>query len=314
MNAFLFLGIDISKEWIDAYLQPTGQKWHMERTPQGIATWISSLPSGITLAVMEATGGFEILVAALLVEKGIPTSIVNPRQIHNFASALGTRAKTDELDARMIAQFAAAIKPVPRQLPSGQEAELKELVTRRRQLIETATAEKNRLGMVSNKRVRKSVESHLRWLARQIGDIEDQITTLIKNSSVWCTKQQILTSTCGVGNVTAFTLLAELPELGTLDRRKIASLSGLAPFTHTSGKWRGKSFVQGGREPIRRALFMASQCAIRFNPVIGGFYQNLINRGKPHRVAHTACMRKLLTILNARIRDTFYANSQPLFS
>ena len=314
MNDSLFLGIDISKEWIDAHLYPTGETWHVERTTKEINAWIASLPSGITLAVMEATGRFETLVAALLVNTGIDTAIVNPRQVRDFASAMGILAKTDTLDARVIAQFAAAIKPTPRQLPSSQEAELKEFVIRRRQLINAATSEKNRLGRAYNKRIQKDIESHLRWLAKRIEDIEDQIDTLIKNSPVWCAKQHILTSICGVGAVTAFTLLAELPELGKLDRRKIASLSGLAPFTHTSGKWRGKSIVKGGREPVRRVLFMACKSAVRHNHVIAEYYQKLIGRGKAPRVALTACMRKLLTILNARIRDAFYVTTHPLLA
>ena len=312
MNDSLYVGIDVSKEWIDAYLYPTGETWHVERTPKDITSWITSLPSGITLAVMEATGGFEALVAALLVEAGIPTAIVNPRQVRDFASALGTRAKTDELDARVIAKFAEAIKPAPRQLPSNQQAELGELVTRRRQLVDASTAEKNRLGVVTNKRIRKSIESHLRWLARQIENIEDQIRTLIKNSPIWYAKRQVMISNKGVADKTAFVLLGDLPELGMLNRRKISALSGVAPITRTSGKWHGKSFIQGGRESVRRALFMACRSAVRFEPVISEFYQRLIARGKEPKVAHTACMRKLLTILNAQIRDAFYANTQPL--
>ena len=307
MNDSLFLGIDISKEWIDAYLEPTGETWHVERTPHALTSWIAALPAGISLAVMEATGGFEAIVAALLVEAGIPTAIINPRQVRNFASAQGTRAKTDTLDARVIARYAQVMKPAPRPLPSDQQRELGELVARRRQLVETATAEKNRLAVITNARVRKSIKAHLRWLARQIEDLEDQITTLIKHSPVWYAKQQILVSMCGVGPVTAFTLLAELPELGTLGHRQIAALAGLAPFTHQSGKWRGRSFIQGGREPVRRVLFMASKSAVHHNPVLSEFYQRLIARGKVKLVAKTACMRKLITILNALIRDSFYA-------
>jgi transposase len=306
MDDSLYLGIDISKEWIDGYLEPAGESWHAERTPQALASWIAALPSGISLAVMEATGGFEAIVAALLVEAEIPTAIINPRQIHSFASAQGTRAKTDTLDARVIARYAQVMKPVPRPLPSDQQRELCELVARRRQLVETATAEKNRLAAITNTRVRKSIESHLRWLARQLEDIEDQITTLIKNSPVWHAKLQILTSLCGVGPITAFTLLAELPELGTLGHKQIAALAGLAPFTHQSGKWRGRSFIQGGREPVRRVLFMGIKSAVRHNPVFSEFYQRLISRGKLKSVAKTACMRKLITILNAMLRDSFY--------
>jgi transposase len=307
MNNSLYLGIDISKEWIDAYLEPTGESWHIERTSPVLASWIASLPSGISLAVMEATGGFESSVAALLVEAGIPTAIINPRQVRSFASAQGTRAKTDALDARVIARYAQVMNPAPRPLRSDEQRELGELVARRRQLVETATAEKNRLAVITNARVRKSIEAHLRWLAKQIEDLEDQITTLIKNSPVWFAKHQILLSVCGVGPVTASTLLAELPELGTLGHKQIAALAGLAPFTHQSGKWRGKSFIQGGREPVRRVLFMAMKTAARHNPILSEFYQRLIGRGKLKSVAKTACMRKLITILNALIRDSFYA-------
>jgi len=307
MNDSLHLGIDVSKEWIDAYLEPTRESWHVERTPQALASWITGLPSGISLAVMEATGGFEAIVAALLVEAGIPTAIINPRQVRNFASAQGTRAKTDVLDARVIARYAKVMNPAPRQLPSDQQRELGELVARRRQLVETATAEKNRLSVTTNSHVRKSIETHLRWLARQIEDLEDQITTLIKSSPVWYAKHQILLSVCGVGPVTASTLLAELPELGTLGHKQIAALAGLAPFTHQSGKHRGRSFIQGGRETVRRALFMSIKSASRHNSIISEFYNRLIGRGKVKLVAKTACMRKLITILNALIRDSFYA-------
>lgn len=307
MNDSLYLGIDISKEWIDAYLEPSGESWHVERTPRALASWIAALPSSISLAVMEATGGFEAIVAALIVEAGIPTAIINPRQIRGFASAQGTRAKTDTLDARMIARYAQVMKPAPRPLPSDQQRELGELIARRRQLVETATAEKNRLAIVANARIRKNIEAHLRWLAKQINDLEDLITTLIKNSPVWYAKQQILLSVCGVGPVTASTLLAELPELGTLGHRQIAALVGLAPFTHQSGKWRGRSFIQGGREPVRRVLFMGIKSAVRHNPVLSEFYQRLNARGKLKLVSEVACMHKLITILNALIRDSFYA-------
>jgi len=314
MNASpsLNLGIDISKEWIDAYLLPEGETWHVDRTPHALTSWISHLPAGITLAVMEATGGFETIVAALLTDAGIPTAIVNPRQIRDFASALGTRAKTDAIDARVIARFAEAVKPTPRPLPSEQQAELGELVARRRQLVETSTAEKNRLATVHNPLVRRSIQTHIRWLSKQTKDIEDRIKNLIKNSPVWYAKKKILTAECGVGDVTAFTLLAELPEMGMLSRRQAASLAGLAPFTHASGKWRGKSFIQGGREPVRQVLYMCINSAVRFNPVISEFYHRLIAQGKEKRVARTACMRKLLTILNAMIRDNFIAPPNPL--
>ncbi len=314
MKNSLFLGIDISKDWIDAHIVPTGETWHIARTPEELNAWIATLPAGITQAVMEATGKYEMIVAALLTDTGIPTAIVNPRQVHDFASAKGVLAKTDKLDARSIAQFAEAIKPPSRPLSSQQQAELKELVTRRRQLVDARTAEENRLERVYSARIQKDIRAHIHWLSKRIATTENHLSILVKESPLWCEKQRILTQTCGVGSVTAFTLLAELPELGAIDRRKIASLTGVAPFTKSSGKWRGKSSIKGGREPVRRVLYMACSSAIQHNPVIACYYQNLQDRGKPTMVAKVACMHKLLTILNARIRDAFYGHSFPILA
>lgn len=307
MKDSLYLGIDISKEWIDAHLLPTGETWHVERTPEELITWIGALPKGITLAVMEATGSLEIVVAALLIDAGINTSVINPRQIRNFASALNTRAKTDGIDAMVIARFAEAVKPEPRPFPSEQQQELRSLITRRRQLVDDRSGEKNRLSIVDDKFVRKNINKHISWLSRQIGDVEKHIDALIKSSPAWTIQKEILTSQKGIGNVTACTLLAVLPELGTMPRRQISSLAGLAPFTRSSGKWKGKSFITGGREPVRRVLYMAVKSAFRFNPVIAEFYNRLIAQGKEKSVARIACMRKMLTILNALMRDNYYA-------
>lgn len=314
MNDSMYLGIDISREWIDAHLLPTGETWHVERTPEALIDWIGALPAGRILAVMEATGGLEIAVAALLIDAGIKTSIINPRQIRNFALALNTRAKTDGIDAMVIARFAEAMKPEPRPFPSKQQKELREMITRRRQLVEARSAEKNRLSIVDDKFIRKNIGKHISWLSRQIGDLEKHIDSIVKSSPAWTMQKEILTSQKGIGDVTACTLLAVLPELGTISRRQISALAGLAPFTRSSGKWKGKSFVTGGREPVRRVLYMALKSARRFNPVIAEFYDRLISQGKDKPVARIACMRKILTILNALMRDEYYATFSCLSS
>ena len=307
MSESLYIGIDISKEFIDVYLLPTGETWHIERTDEALSAWINELPDGICLAVMEATGGLEFPVAAHLNNAGIAAAIINPRQIRDFAGAMGTRAKTDALDAKVIAHFAEALKPAPRPWPSEQQTELRNLIVRRRQLVEARAAEKNRRSACSDRFIGKTIDKHISWLTKQIVILDQHIVTLVKNSPSWRIQKEILTAQKGVGDTTAHILLAMMPELGTLSGKKIASLAGLAPFTHTSGKWKGKSFISGGREPIRAALYMAVRSARIHNPVIANFYNNLIQKGKDKSLVRTACMRKLLTILNALIRDHFYA-------
>jgi transposase len=297
------LGIDVSKEWIDARMLPGDQSWKVSTLPDQLQLWIDRLPHGITLAVMEASGGLEMPIAAALSNAGIPVAIVNPKQIRAFATALGKRAKTDALDAQVIARFGELLRPAPRPLPSETRALLDELVTRRRQLIETGVAEQNRLSAMRSIQTHQSIEAHLRWLKAQVKEIEKQLEELIKKSPTWMVNSKLLTSVPGVGPITSCIMLAALPELGRLSHREITSLVGLAPVPRESGKWRGKRFIRGGRADVRSAIYMCILSAVRFNPVIKAFYIRLLAAGKDKKVAMVACMHKLLIILNAIIRD-----------
>jgi len=306
------LGIDISKEWIDARLLPSEQSWKISTEPDRLQLWIDNLPHKITLAVMEASGGLEMPIAAALSNAGIPVAIVNPKQIRAFATALGQRAKTDALDAKIIARFGELLQPAPRPLPSETRALLDELVTRRRQLVETGVAEQNRLSTMRSTQTRKSIEIHLHWLKSQVKEIEKQLEELIKKSPTWMVDAKLLTSVPGVGPITSTIMLAALPELGKLSHREITSLVGLAPVPRESGKWRGKRFIRGGRADVRSAIYMCILSAIGYNPVIKVFYIRLLAAGKDKKVAMVACMHKLLIILNAIIRDRKPWNSIPI--
>ena len=298
-----YLGIDVAKETICAFMSPTKEVWDIKNEPCEISKWIKTLPEDIELAVMEATGKLEELVAAQLNNAGIPIKIVNPRQIRDFAKCIGRLAKTDRIDAEVIAMFANAIKPDPQKLPNEMESALKELVIRRLQIVDLIVEEKNHLSSARSKFVKKDVEELIRQLEKRLNDIESKIKNMIHESPVWCEKVEILTSVSGVGPITAFTMIAIFPELGALTGREAASLAGLAPMARQSGKWTGKYFTQGGRKHVRSSLFMATLSASRYNPVIKVFYDRLVAKGKPRMVAITACMRKLLTILNALLRD-----------
>ena len=299
----LYLGIDLSKDWLDAHLLPTAQSWHVATEPAALEAWIDHLPHGLTLIVMEATGGLETTVAALLAQRGLPVAIVNPRQVRDFAKAMGILAKTDPIDARAIALFGERVRPTPRPLKNQEQQELDELLARRRQLVETLAGEKNRLAQARGKAVRASVQALIDWLERQIKKVDARLDTLIKASPLWREREDLLKSAPCIGPGTARTLLADLPELGTLKRRQITALVGVVPYTRQSGTWKGKSFCSGGRAAVRAALYMAVLTGIRFNPVLKEFYQRLIARGKAHKVAMVACMRKLLTILNTMVRE-----------
>jgi len=304
-----FIGVDLSKEWISVELFPSCQKWTIDRNQEAIQEWIAKLPRGIELAVMEASGGYEALPAALLQEAGIPVAVVNPRQIRGFAVAMNLKAKTDDLDAGLIARFAHDIHPSPKPMSSDNQNQLKELLSRRGQLMKMQTAEKNRLGMACDPRVRKSIQTHLEWMAQELSNLDKDLDTLIKASPLWKEKEDFLKNVTCVGTVTARSLLAGIPELGYLNRKEVASLAGLAPFTHQSGKWQGHSFISGGRAGVRSALYMATLCGIRWNPVLRTFYERLVRCGKPKKVALIACMRKLLTILNALLREQILRQS-----
>lgn len=300
----VYVGIDVSKDWLDAHIVPSGEALHVGNDAAGLAQlkeWLAPLqPARVAL---EATGGLETLAVAELAAACLPVVVLNPAQVRSFANALGKRAKSDPLDAAVIAAFAAAMRPELRPLPDAETRLLADLVARRRQIVAMIAAEENRLSMTVSPDARKSIQRLLVALKRELDRINGGMDSHIRKSPIWLVRQNLLTSVPGVGTTVARTLLAELPELGSLDRRQIASLAGLAPFTRQSGKWRGKSFIGGGRASVRSVLFMAGLVAIRHNPVLKQFRDRLVAAGKPKIVALVATMRKLLTILNAMIRD-----------
>ena len=256
-----------------------------------------------TLIAVEATGGFETIVAAAIAGANLPLAVVNPAQVRHFAQAVGQRAKSDPIDAAIIARFAEAVKPEPRPVPDADARLLMELVSRRTQIIEMLVAERQREKRADAVRVRKSLARHIATLEKELPVIDRDIDTLVRGSPVWREKEDLLTTMPGIGNTLARTCLAQIPELGSLDRRKIASLVGVAPFTRQSGRWRGKSMIGGGRAAPRAAVFMAALTASRCNPVLRAFYRGLLARGKPKMVALIAVARKVLTILNAMLSD-----------
>jgi len=299
----IVVGIDVSKDRLDVSVQPAGTALQYSRDAAGIELLVEMLsPLGVQLVAVEATGGFEAVVAASLAVAKLPVVVVNPAQVRAFAAALGKRAKTDRIDACVIAQFAAATKPPVRPLPDAATQALADLVTRRRQIIQMIVAEGQREKRASV-RARKSIQRLLKSLRAELSEIDGEIDESVRGSPIWREKENLLASVPGVGSITARTMLAELPELGTLNRRQIAALAGLAPFTRQSGKWRGKSFIGGGRASVRTALFMAAMTAMRRNPMLRAFHHRLRAANKPKMVALIAVARKLLTILNAILRD-----------
>jgi transposase len=300
----VFIGIDVAKDRLDVHVRPSGEAFAVARDGEGVAALAERLRAlKPALVVSEATGGFEQVVAAGLAAAGLPIVVVNPRQIRDFARALGRLAKTDRIDAEVIALFAERVRPEPRPLPDEQARELGELVARRRQVIEMMTAEGNRARQVETRRLKKRIERHRAALQAELAEIEAELDDTIRGTPIWRDKDDLLQSVPGVGDALARTLIADLPELGQLDRKKIAALVGVAPFNRDSGTLRGKRTVWGGRAAIRATLYMAALVASRRNPVIAAFYKRLLAAGKAKKLALTACMRKLLTILNAIVRD-----------
>jgi transposase len=298
------IGVDVSKEFLDVHVEPSGERLQVGNHHEGLETLIFRLKAlQADVVVMEATGGYESLAAAALAQAGFAVAVVNPAQVRAFANALGQRAKTDAIDAAVIARFALAVKPQVRALQDAQGQAFGELVARRRQIVQMIVAEENRSRMAVGKQAQKSIKRLLSALRRELSSLDADMDGHIRASPLWQVKETLLTSMPGVGPQTARTLIAEMPELGSLDRRQIASLAGLAPFTRQSGKWRGKSFIGGGRSRVRSALFMAALVAARYNPALKQFRDRLVQAGKPKIVAIVATMRKLLTILNAIIRD-----------
>ena len=300
----VFVGIDVSKDRLDVHVRPGGEVFVVSRDGRGLEELVGRLQAlDPTLVAVEATGGFETIVAAAVAGAALPLAVVNPAQVRHFAQAVGKRAKTDPIDAGVIAHFAEAVRPVPRTLPDEAARLLAELVGRRRQIIDMIVAERQREKRATNVRVRKSLARHLAMLEKELDAIDQDINTLVRGSPLWRVKEDLLASVPGIGKTLARTLLAELPELGSLDRRHIASLAGLAPYTRQSGRWRGRSMIAGGRSAVRSASFMAALVASRHNPPLKDFYLRLICAGKPKMVALIAVARKLLTILNAILRD-----------
>lgn len=298
------VGIDVSKDHLDVAVIPHGEGFQVGNDDAGISELAKRFAAHPPHVIaLEATGGFENLVAAGLTAAGFAVIIINPAQVRAYANAVGKRAKTDAIDAGLIAAFVQATKPQIRPLRDAQTQELSELVTRRRQIVQMITAEENRSRMVVAKQSRKSIKRLLAALRRELESLDADLDDHIRNSPVWRVREALMTSVPGVGVGTARTLLAEMPELGRLDRRQIAALAGLAPWTRQSGKWKGKSFIGGGRNKVRTALFMAALVASRHNPVLKAFRDRLVAAGKPKIVAIVATMRKLLTILNAIVRD-----------
>lgn len=298
-----FVGVDVAKDRLDIHIHPSGERFALARTPDAIAQLSARLaPLTPRLIVLEATGGLEAIVTAGLASAGLPVVAVNPRQIRDFARASGKLAKTDTLDAQVIARFAEAIKPELRALPDQDAKALSELVTRRRQVIEMTVAERNRRRLVTASPVRKSIDRIIAALVKQLADLDHDIGRRVRETPAWRDKEELLKSVPGVGDQTARALIADLPELGMLDRRKIAALVGVAPMTRESGQWRGKSFVQGGRASVRTTLYMAALVGVRRNSVLKAFYARLRAAGKAPKLAIVAAMRKLLTILNAMLK------------
>jgi len=299
-----FVGIDVAKDKLDVHVRPEDQAFCVARDAKGLAELVERLRALTpALIVLEATGGFERMVAAALAAAQLPLVVVNPRQIRDFARATGRLAKTDSLDAAVIAQFGDAIRPEPRPILDEDAHALDEMVSRRRQLIDMIVAETNRRKAVANKRIAREIDRHLQYLQKLLNDHDGDIDTMIRSSPVWREKEELLVSVPGIAEKTARTLIAELPELGRLDRRRIASLVGVAPMSRDSGTLRGKRRVQGGRPWVRSALYMAAVTAARCNPVLRETYQRLRQAGKPTKVALIAVLRRLLVILNAIIRD-----------
>lgn len=299
-----FVGIDVSKAEFEVGVVPEDKTWKTPNDHGGMGKLVEELSAmSPELVVLEATGGLEVPLAGGIAAAGLPVVVVNPRQVRDFAKASGRLAKTDSIDALVLASFGQSMRPEVRPLKDEQTQELKALHTRRLQMVEMLTAEKNRLGRTFNKRVKKDIQRHISWLEKRVKEADKDLQDLIKNTPIWREKDAIIRTVPGAGPVLSSTLLCELPELGTLSHKQIAALVGLAPFNCDSGKYRGQRRIWGGRAKVRSALYMSTLAAIRFNPVIRAFHQRLTEAGKKPKVAITACMRKLLTILNAMMRD-----------
>ncbi len=309
--AEVYVGIDVAKTHLDVAVRPAAEQWRAANDEEGVEAIVSRLGAvAPALIVLEATGGYGRALIAALAAAGLPVAVVNPRQVRDFARSTGKLAKTDSLDAQALARFGEAVRPESRPLPDEQARVLTAVLERRRQLIAMLVAEKNRLH-VAAEQVRGRIEAHIGWLEEELEGVDRDLDHTIRDSAVWRERDELLQSVPGVGKVLSTTLLAELPELGTLTRHEVAALVGVAPLNRDSGALRGKRTVWGGRARVRAALYMGALVATRYNPVIREFYERLIAKGKAKKVALTACMRKLLTILNAMLRHHTRWQHQP---
>jgi len=308
MSDTCMVGIDVAQATLQVAVLPAGRTWEVAYTDDGLATLVAELqPLAPARVVLEGTGGLQAPAVAALALAGLPVVVVNPRQVRDFAKATGQLAKNDQLDALVLAQFAAAIHPPARALATDDTTRLSELVTRRRQLVEMRRAEEQRLVRLEHRRatprVRADVADHIVWLSGRIERLDEELHTAIQASPVWCVRAQLYQSVRGVGPVVARTLLAELPELGTVSAKVIAALVGVAPYVRESGVWRGRGHIGGGRAEVRRVLYLAAMSGVRTNPILCAYYARLVAAGKPRKVALIASAHKLLTILNAMARD-----------
>ncbi len=298
----VYAGIDVSKEFLDLAVLPSREKKRFNNDEEGVGKLTTTLKKhSVQLVVMEPTGGLEAMAAAFLAVEGIKVAVVNARQVRDYARATGKLAKTDKLDSLVMAEFASVIKPPARELRNEETEEIKAIVSRRRQLLEMLKAEKNRLA-VARKNLKPNIISHIEWLKKEMAELDRDLRQRIEESAIWRVKDNLLQSIPGVGKVLSATILAELPELGRLNRRQIAALVGVAPYNRDSGMMRGKRSVWGGRASVRTVLYMAALVGTRFNPVISTFYHRLIEKGKAKKVAIVACMRRLLIIMNAMLK------------
>jgi transposase len=303
MAAEVFIGIDVARESLEIATRPTGDHWQVGNDPDGISALVARLQAvRPVLIVLEATGGLELSVLAALGSVGLPVVAVNPRQVRDFAKAIGKLAKTDALDAQVLAHFAEAVRPEVRPLPDAATRELSALVTRRRQLVEMLTAEENRRKTAPHAAIRADIQEHIAWLRKRLHGVDRELGQAIRSSSLWRDQENVLRSVPGIGPVVSVTLLADLPELGKLGHKQIAALVGLAPLNRDSGTLRGKRTIWGGRATVRAALYMGALVGSRCNPVLRAMYTRLVAAGKTKKLALTACMHKLLTILNAMLK------------
>lgn len=300
-----FAGIDVSKATLDVCIEPPGKALHVAYDEAGIRQIVECLQEvSPELIVMEATGGLEIRLASELASAGLPVAVINPRQARDFAKATGRLAKTDRVDAALLAAFAKAVRPQAHPLKNEDSRALNDMVSRRRQLIAMRVQETLRLDTAASRPLQKSLSKHIAWLDKQIGEIDADLNQRLRASNIWRAKDDLLRGIPGVGAITSLTMLAKCPELGALNRREIAALTGVAPLANDSGKHRGKRFIWGGRADVRAVLYMATLSAMRCNDAIKAFASRLKQAGKPAKVVIVACMRKLLTIMNAMLKNS----------